>query len=111
MAKRLKLNIGADGKLSVMDQETVGNGSGSSEGEEKRKFRLRGEVISCGDNKLRYTDNHYKDSIAFFETFFAESMAMGVTGTVLYFKFFLSQVVFAMNACLFKNLIFFCSFV
>lgn len=86
MAKRLKLNIGDDGKLSVMSEEADDEFSEREEGE--RKVNFRGEVVSCEENKLRsVTENLFEDSDEFFGNFFEETTKLGLTGTVLTSQF------------------------
>lgn len=76
MAKRLKLNIGNDGKIGVtsLDEEKNDNES------EKRKVRLKGEVVNCGNDKLRFVrENRFEDSEQFFSQFSDETTKMGLT--------------------------------
>lgn len=78
MAKRLKLNIEGDGKISVTDfcQEVGDKGSG-----EKRSKVLRGKVVSCENNKLRFVpENYFEDADQFLEKYFKEITEMGLEG-------------------------------
>lgn len=78
MAKKLRLNIGADGKFTVNDlcQEKSSEELGGA----KRKVALRGAVDSGEDTKLRFVpENIFADFNEFFKSFYDNVVGMGLT--------------------------------
>lgn len=72
MAKKMKLNIDGDGRLSVAEL--------THPVEEKRKVNLSGTVVAGKDNKFRFLrENYYEGCDEFYSTFFQEIIGMGLT--------------------------------
>lgn len=78
MAKRLKLQIGNDGTFSVANScQTIDE---VDRHEEKRKVDLKGKVVACQNNKLRFVaENRFGEFDQFFQHFFKETVTMGLT--------------------------------
>lgn len=78
--KKLRLNIGGDGKLSVASSSQSENSEGGTE-EAKRKICLGGKVVSSADGSLHFDiENRFEDSDVFFEDFLEKITSMGLTG-------------------------------
>lgn len=81
MSKRFKLDI-SDGNISVAEKMDVEESAEVDE--EKRKNRLRGEVIETCDKKLCFVpENRYEEFNDFLAKLFEETTTMNLTGTVL----------------------------
>lgn len=72
MAKKMKLNIGNDGGLSVAELDHPVD--------EKRKVNLGGRVVTSENNKMCFLrENIYEDCDEFYNIFFQEITGMGLT--------------------------------
>lgn len=81
VSKKLRLNIGDDGQLSVTSSSRRENGEKNEE-EVKRKICLGGKVVSGAEKKLRFiVENRFEESDVFFGHFLEEITDMRLTGT------------------------------